>query len=124
MPRSQACAALSTDLMVAAPERAGRRTDRATSVPRVDCDRRCSTAVSAARESWIWIWIWPVFRDGNCPLRRVAPVVCKELVRSVIGVLPEGTKGLLVDRRLSTPAVLPGVRRVIVTGQRVLVMPA
>ena len=31
-------------------------------------------------------------------------------------------KGLLVGRRLSTPAVLPGVRVVIVAGQRVLVM--
>jgi hypothetical protein len=29
--------------------------------------------VSAARE--YWIWIWPVFRDGNCPLRRDAACV-------------------------------------------------
>src|SRR5450755_5125789 len=40
------------------------------------------------------------------------------------GVLPEKVKGLLVDRRLSTPAGQPGAQLVIVTGQQMLVMPA
>ena len=37
---------------------------------------------------------------------------------SMTGVLPEKVKGLLVDRRLSTPAGQPGVQLVIVTGQQ------
>lgn len=38
------------------------------------------------------------------------------------GVLREAEEGLLVEQRLSRPAVLPGVQVVIVAGQRVLVM--
>jgi hypothetical protein len=41
----------------------------------------------------------------------------------MVGVLREGKEGLLVERRLSRPAVRPGVQGVIVAGQHVLVMP-
>src|SRR6266536_4987226 len=55
---------------------------------------------------------------------RGLPAWRKSLFRSLPGVSPGKAKGLLVGRRLSNPAALPGVRRVIVTGQRMFVMPA
>jgi hypothetical protein len=39
------------------------------------------------------------------------------MLRALIGVLPQIVKGLLVDRRVSKPAVQPGVLLVIVTVQ-------
>jgi hypothetical protein len=69
----------------------------------------------------------PELQGRVSPLRtasRGLPAWRKSLFRSLPGVSPGKAKGLLVGRRLSNPAALPGVRRVIVTGQRMFVMPA
>ncbi len=62
--------------------------------------------------------IWPQFRDAICRERRPFG----RLGRLSAG-LPWHVMGLLVVQRLSRPAVLPGVRGVIVARRRVLVMP-